>query len=67
MVTRLDRGVSFAPANRAAVWPRPSREPGRWPVLVPLPLLLPLPPGRRTEDFPLLALPACLSTLETKP
>jgi hypothetical protein len=25
-------GVSFAPAKRAAVWPRPRREPGRWPV-----------------------------------
>jgi hypothetical protein len=32
MVTRRDMGVSFAPAKRAAVWPRPSREPGRWPV-----------------------------------
>jgi hypothetical protein len=33
MVTRRDMGVSFAPAKRAAVWPRPRREPGRWPVL----------------------------------
>jgi hypothetical protein len=32
MVTRRDMGVSFAPAKRAAVWPRPRREPGRWPV-----------------------------------
>ncbi len=63
MVTRRDMGVSFAPAKRAAVWPRPKREPGRWPVPAPLPL----PPGRRTVDLPLLALPACLSTLETKP
>src|SRR5574337_1242892 len=63
MVTRRENGVSFAPAKRAAVCPRPKREPGRWPVLVPLPL----PPGRRTADLPLLALPACLSTLETKP
>ena len=41
-------GDSFAPAKRAAVWPRPRREPGRWPV----------PPvaGRRTADLPLLAL-----------
>ena len=54
--------VSFAPAKRAAVWPRPKREPGRWPE----PALLLLPPGRRTADLPLLALPACLSTLETK-
>lgn len=51
-------GVSFAPAKRAAVWPRPRREPGRWPG--------PAAPGRRTADLPLLALPACLSTLETK-
>src|SRR5256885_9203291 len=63
MVTRRDMGVSFAPAKRAAVWPRPSREPGRWPMPAPLPL----PPGRRTADLPLLAFPACLSTLETKP
>src|SRR3546814_9202264 len=28
---------------------------------------LPLDAGRRTEDLPLLALPACLSTLEMKP
>ena len=63
MVTRRDIGVSFAPAKRAAVWPRPRREPGRWPVPAPLPA----PPGRRTEDLPLLALPVCLSTLETKP
>ncbi len=48
-------GVSFAPAKRAAVWPRPRRELGRWPAA-----------GRRTADLPLLALPACLSTLETK-
>src|SRR3546814_20796608 len=63
MVTRRDMGVSFAPAKRAAVWPRPRREPGRWPARAPLPL----DAGRRTEDLPLLALPACLSTLETKP
>ena len=31
-------GVSFAPAKRAAVWPRPRREPGRWPARCPLPL-----------------------------
>ena len=36
----------------------PRREPGRWPV--------PAAPGRRTADLPLVALPACLSTLETK-
>src|SRR2546427_191493 len=59
MVTRRDMGVSFASAKRAAVWPRPRREPGRWPVP-------PVAPGRRTEDFPPLALPVCLSTLETK-
>ncbi len=59
MVARRDIGVSFAPAKRAAVWPRPRREPGRWPV--PL-----ADAGRRTVDLPLLALPACLSTLETK-
>jgi hypothetical protein len=64
MVTRRDMGVSFAPAKRAAVWPRPRREPGRWPVPLPVP---PAVPGQRTEDLPLLALPACLSTLETKP
>src|SRR3546814_1073415 len=63
MVTRRDMGVSFAPAKRAAVWPRPRREPGRWPARAPLPL----DAGRRTEDLPLLALPACLSTLEMKP
>src|SRR3546814_17327093 len=63
MVTRRDMGVSFAPAKRAAVWPRPRREPGRWPARAPLPL----DAGRRTEDLPLLALPACLRTLETKP
>jgi hypothetical protein len=64
MVTRRDMGVSFAPAKRAAVWPRPRREPGRWPVPFPEPLAA---LRRRTEDLPLLALPACLSTLETKP
>jgi len=64
MVTRRDMGVSFAPAKRAAVWPRPRREPGRWTVPLPVP---PVVPGRRTEDLPPLALPACLSTLETKP
>src|SRR3546814_6853399 len=62
-VCSSDLGVSFAPAKRAAVWPRPRREPGRWPARAPLPL----DAGRRTEDLPLLALPACLSTLETKP
>ena len=62
MVTRRDIGVSFAPAKRAAVWPRPSREPGRWPACWPLPPAV----GRRTADLPPLALPACLSTLETK-
>jgi hypothetical protein len=62
MVTRRDMGVSFAPAKRAAVWPRPSREPGRWPACWPLPPAT----GRRTADLPPLALPACLSTLETK-
>lgn len=55
-------GVSFAPAKRAAVWPRPSREPGRWPACWPLPPAT----GRRTADLPPLALPARLSTLETK-
>src|SRR5690625_1624630 len=60
MVARRDMGVSFAPAKRAAVWPRPRREPGRWPVPR-------ADARRRTEDLPLLALPACLSTLETKP
>jgi hypothetical protein len=38
----------------------PQREPGRWPVPAAPPA------GRRTADLPLLALPACLSTLETK-
>jgi len=51
MVTRRDMGVSFAPAKRAAVWPRPRREPGRWPVPLPVP---PGVPGRRTEVLPLL-------------
>src|SRR3546814_20658791 len=63
MVTRRDMGVSFAPAKRAAVWQRPRREPGRWPARAPLTL----DEGRRTEDLPLLALTACLSTLEIKP
>src|SRR5690606_35355497 len=62
MVTRRDMGVSFAPAKRAAVWPRPSLEPGRWPGRAPL-----TPAAEwRIEDLPALALPACLSTLETK-
>ena len=54
-------GRELRPAKRRR-GPRPKREPGRWPE----PALLLLPPGRRTADLPLLALPACLSTLETK-
>src|SRR5690606_29015588 len=61
MVTRRDMGVSFAPAKRAAVWPRPRREPGRWPARALLPAT-----ARRIADLPPLALPVCLSTLETK-
>ena len=41
---------------------RVRREPGRWPACWPLPPAV----GRRTADLPPLALPACLSTLETK-
>lgn len=59
MVTRRDMGVRFAPAKRAAVWPRPRREPGRWPVRVPLPPMV----GRCIAGLPPLALPACFSTL----
>ena len=54
-------GVSFAPAKRAAV-AAPQARAGPLPAALPEPLA----PGRRTEDLPLLALPACLSTLETK-
>ena len=46
--------------ERDGVWPRPRREPGRWPVPR-------ADAGWRTEDLPPLALPACLSTLEIKP
>src|SRR3546814_7050029 len=60
--TRTDPLFPYTTLFRS-VWPRPRREPGRWPARA-LPLL---PAGRRTENLPPLALPACLSTLETKP
>ena len=60
MVTRRENDVSAVPVKRAAVWPRPRRGPGRWPVV-------PADVCRRAEDLPPLALPVCLSTLETKP
>ena len=49
MVTRRDSGVNFAPAKRAAVCPRPKREPGRWPACFPV---LPVDAGRRIADLP---------------
>ncbi|STU93262.1 Uncharacterised protein [Klebsiella pneumoniae] len=64
MVTRRDMGVSFAPgeARRRVAAPQARAGP-----LASAPPGAPAVPGRRTEDLPLLALPACWSTLETKP
>ncbi len=58
----MPRSASLAAKRAADIWPRPSREPGRWPACWPLPPAV----GRRTADLPPLALPACLSTLETE-
>src|SRR3546814_15721847 len=60
--TRTDPLFPYTTLFRS-VWPRPRREPGRWPARA-LPLL---PAGRRTEHLPPLALPACLSPLATLP
>ncbi len=54
--------VSALHLRSALPYGRACREPGRWPACWPLPPAT----GRRTADLPPLALPARLSTLETK-